>query len=85
MEFNGMKVPIEAAAQALNVTESFIRVGMQQDKLPIGSCFKMDDGSSRTVYYISPKLLYDYSGYAYEPAIKKDHSCESGQSKKLTN
>lgn len=54
MEFNGTKVPIDAAAAALNVTEAFIRVGMQKGKLPIGSCFKMDDGSSKTVYYISP-------------------------------
>ena len=80
MKFNGTKVPIDAAAAALHVTEAFIRVGMQQGKLPIGSCFKMPD-STKTSYYISPKLLYDYSGYAYEPAIKKDHSCESGQSK----
>ncbi len=80
MEFNGAKVPIGAAATALNVTETFIRIGMQKGVLPIGSCFKMPD-STKTVYYISPKLLYDYSGYAYEPAIKKDHSYESGQSK----
>ena len=70
MEFNGTRVPIDAAAAALHVTEAFIRVGMQQGKLPIGSCFKMPD-STKTSYYISPKLLYDYSGYAYEPAIKK--------------
>ena len=70
MEFNGTKVPIDAAAAALHVTQDFIRIGMQKGVLPIGSCFKMD-GSTRTVYYISPKLLYDYSGYAYEPAIKK--------------
>lgn len=35
MEFNGTKVPIDVAAAALHVTESFIRVGMQQGKLPI--------------------------------------------------
>ena len=80
MEFNGTKVPIEAAAHALNVTESFIRVGMQQGKLPIGSCFKMPD-STKTSYYISPKLLYEYSGFAYGPSIKKDHSRGSGQTK----
>ena len=51
MEFNGTRVPIDAAAAALNVTEAFIRVGMKKGKLPIG------------------------------PSIKKDHSCESGQSK----
>lgn len=76
MEFNGMKVPIEAAANALHVSPAFIRVGMQQGKLPIGSCFKVV-GSSKLSYYISPKLLYDYSGYAYEPAIKKGRSLES--------
>lgn len=80
MEFNGMKVPIAAAANALHVSTAFIRIGMQQGKLPIGSCFKVV-GSKNLSYYISPKLLYDYSGYAYEPAIKKDHSYESGQSK----
>lgn len=73
MEFNGTKVPIDAAA-------AFIRIGMQKGVLPIGSCFKMPD-STKTVYYISPKLLYEYSGFAYGPSIKKDHSCESGQSK----
>lgn len=80
MEFNGTKVPIGVAAAALNVTEVFIRVGMQKGVLPIGLCFKMPE-SSKTVYYISPKLLYEYSGFAYGPSIKKDHSCESGQSK----
>ena len=34
MKFNGTKVPIDAAAAALHVTEAFIRVGMQQGKLP---------------------------------------------------
>ena len=52
MEFNGTKVPIDAAAAALHVTQDFIRIGMQKGVLPIGSCFKMD-GSTRTVYYIS--------------------------------
>jgi hypothetical protein len=80
MEFNGTKVPIDAAAAALHVTQDFIRIGMQKGVLPIGSCFKMD-GSTKTIYYISPKLLYEYSGFAYEPSIKKDHSYESGQSK----
>ena len=80
MEFNGTKVPIDAAAAALHVTEAFIRIGMQKGVLPIGSCFKMPD-SAKTVYYISPKLLYEYSGFAYGPSIKKDHSYESGQSK----
>lgn len=80
MEFNGTKVPIDVAAAALHVTEAFIRIGMQKGVLPIGSCFKMPD-STKTVYYISPKLLYEYSGFAYGPSIKKDHSCESGQSK----
>lgn len=84
MEFNGTKVPIDAAAAALNVTEAFIRVGMQKGKLPIGSCFKMDDGSSKTVYYISPKLLYEYSGFAYGPSIKKTTHVKVAK-QKLTN
>lgn len=80
MEFNGTRVPIDVAAAALHVTQDFIRIGMQKGVLPIGSCFKMPD-STKNSYYISPKLLYEYSGFAYGPSIKKDHSCESGQSK----
>lgn len=47
------------AAAILNVSPQFVRVAMQQGKLPIGTAIKM---SSIWTYHISEKLLQDYSG-----------------------
>lgn len=54
----GRILPTEAA-MILNVSPQFVRVGMQQGKLPIGTAIKM---SSIWTYHISEKLLQDYSG-----------------------
>jgi hypothetical protein len=54
----GRILPTEAA-RILNVSPQFVRVAMQQGKLPIGTAIKM---SSIWTYHISEKLLQDYSG-----------------------
>lgn len=54
----GRILPTEAA-MILNVSPQFVRIGMQQGKLPIGTAIKM---SSIWTYHISEKLLQDYSG-----------------------
>ena len=54
----GRILPTEAAA-ILNVSPQFVRVAMQQGKLPIGTAVQM---SSIWTYHISEKLLADYSG-----------------------
>ncbi len=69
--FTGLNVPIEAAANAMNKDQAFIRVALQRKILPIGAAMKMEDDSRRYAYYISPKLLYEYTGFIYEPALKK--------------
>ena len=69
--FTGMSVPSEAAANAMNKDQAFIRVALQRKILPIGAAMKMEDDSRRYAYYISPKLLYEYTGFIYEPALKK--------------
>lgn len=45
------------AAKRLNVSPQFIRIGLQQKRLPFGTAVKM---SSRWSYHISEKLLDDY-------------------------
>jgi hypothetical protein len=56
------------AAKILNVSPQFVRVGMQQGKLPIGTAIKM---SSMWTYHISEKLLQEYSGKNVEQEIEK--------------
>lgn len=54
----GKITPVEAA-KILHVSDQFVRVGMQQNVLPIGTALKM---SSKWTYQISEKLLAEYSG-----------------------
>lgn len=51
-------LPTEAA-EILEVSPQFVRVAMQQGKLPIGTAVKM---STVWTYHISAKLLADYTG-----------------------
>jgi len=62
----GRILPTEAAA-ILNVSPQFVRVAMQQGKLPIGTAVQM---SSIWTYHISEKLLADYSGKNIEKEIE---------------
>lgn len=63
----GRILPTEAA-MILNVSPQFVRVAMQQGKLPIGTAIKM---SSIWTYHISGKLLQEYSGKDIEQEIMK--------------
>lgn len=63
----GKILPTEAAA-ILNTSPQFIRVAMQQEKLPIGTAIKM---STRWTYNISGKLLAEYSGKDIEKELEK--------------
>ncbi len=63
----GRILPTEAA-MILNVSPQFIRVGMQQGKLPIGTAIKM---SSIWTYHISEKLLQEYSGKDIEQELER--------------
>ncbi len=56
------------AAEILNVSPQFIRIAMQQGKLPIGTAVKM---SSIWTYHISQKLLEEYSGKDVEKELEK--------------
>ena len=59
--------PTEAVA-ILNVSPQFVRIAMQQGKLPIGTAIQM---WSIWTYHISEKLLADYSGKNIEKELEK--------------
>lgn len=63
----GRILPTEAA-KILNVSPQFVRVAMQQEKLPIGTAIKM---SSEWTYHISEKLLQEYSGKDIQTEIAR--------------
>lgn len=56
------------AAAILNVSPQFVRIAMQQGKLPIGTAVQM---SSIWTYHISEKLLADYSGKDIKAELEK--------------
>lgn len=59
-------ISVKEAAEILGVSQQFVRVGLQREKLPIGTAVKM---SSRWTYHISPKLLKEYVGEIEEEVI----------------
>lgn len=52
------KITIKKAAELLNCSEQFIRVALQQGKLPFGIAVKMS--KRNYTYYINPKQFYEY-------------------------
>lgn len=52
-------IPVKVVAEILGVSEQFVRIGLQQKTLPIGSAVKL---SSKWTYHISYKLLKEYIG-----------------------
>ena len=66
------RISIAEAAEMMGVSQQYIRIGMQRNRLPIGSCVKM---SSKWTYHISPTLFEQYMG------IKKPPAATGGSSK----
>lgn len=58
-------ISVKEAAEILNKSQQFVRVGLQRQVLPIGTAVKL---SSKWTYHISPKLLEDYIGYKAKEA-----------------
>jgi len=67
------RILTKEAAAILNVSPQFVRVAMQQGKLPIGTAVQM---SSIWTYHISEKLLADYTGKDIEKEIQKIRGVE---------
>ena len=63
MIFKTGGVPVSVAAKVYGKGEQWVRCQMQSGKLPIGVVSK---GKARSNYYISPKLLYEHTGFLWE-------------------
>ena len=71
--FSGKNVPIKEISKLMGKDQQFIRQGIINGKLPIGTAFKkhiIDEYGqikepSFYDFYVSPKLLYEYTGIIY--------------------
>ena len=73
-DFSGKNVPVKEVARLMGKDQQFIRQGIINGKLPIGIAFKKnivdqktykEKESSQYDFYISPKLLWEYTGIIY--------------------
>lgn len=73
-------VPIAIVAKVYGKDSSWVRAGIIAGWLPIGTATRagkkitdiseMDSKKGRISYYISPKLLYEQTGYMWDGARK---------------
>ena len=59
----GKNISILEAARIMGKSPMFVRIGLRNGKLPFGTAFKTDEDNTQYDYYISPKLLSEYTGY----------------------
>ncbi|MFQ9516029.1 MAG: hypothetical protein ACLRZ9_09400 [Eubacterium sp.] len=73
-KFTGKNVPVKDAAKLMGKDQQFIRQGIIKGILPIGIAFKKTivdtkwnetKESTQYDFYISPKLLWEYTGIIY--------------------
>lgn len=64
IQFSGNNVPISEVAKIMKKDKQFVRIRIQEKWLPIGVVYRKE-GSSEYSYYVSPKKLYEYTGYIY--------------------
>ena len=75
-DFMNGNVPVSIAAKAYGKDPSWVRAGLINGWLPIGNATRngkqitsieeMDSRLGRINYYISPKLLYEQTGYVWK-------------------
>lgn len=56
-------VPVRVAAKVLGKSELYVRHAIEDNRLDIGCC---SGRGTRKSYYISPKKLYDLTGYEWK-------------------
>lgn len=73
-KFDGKNVPVKEVARLMGKDQQFIRQGIIRGILPIGVAFKktivdskwnQEKESTQYDFYISPKLLWEYTGIIY--------------------
>ena len=63
-------VPVNIAAKVYGKEPEWVRMNMLNGVLPIGV---VTGGDKRHNYYISPKLLYEHTGYAYKHTKEEEN------------
>ena len=58
------RLTVAKAAELMGVSVQFIRVALQQGKLPFGTAVSISGG--KYTYYISPELFTQYTGINIE-------------------
>lgn len=53
------RMTVADAAKLMNVTQQFVRIGLQTGRLPFGYAVKM---SGQYTYFISPEKFTEYTG-----------------------
>ena len=74
-KFDGKNIPVKEVAKLMGKDQQFIRQGIIRGLLPIGTAFKKtiidskwneEKESSQYDFYISPRLLWEYTGIIYK-------------------
>ena len=74
-KFDGKNIPVKEVAKLMGKDQQFIRQGIINGMLPIGTAFKKtitdkkwneEKESSQYDFYISPKLLWEFAGIIYK-------------------
>ena len=74
-KFSGKNIPVKEVAKLMGKDQQFIRQGIIRGLLPIGTAFKKtivdqkwneEKESTQYDFYISPKLLWEYTGIIYD-------------------
>ena len=63
-------VPVRVAAKVLGRSEIWVRNGIRTGLLPIGVVTSSEQQLNASVY-ISPKLLWEFTGYVYNPELSE--------------
>lgn len=75
-EFDGKNIPVIEVAKLMGKDQQFIRQSIIRGILPIGTAFKKtiidkkwgeEKESTQYDFYISPRLLWEYTGIIYRP------------------
>lgn len=66
-----MNLTVKEAAKLMGVSQQELRLGMQQGDYPIGTARQNKPGG-KYIYYISPKLFYEFTGIKIEETKKEN-------------
>ena len=76
VRFSGKNIPVTAVAKIMGKDQQFVRQAMIEGLLPIGVAFRKK-GSSQYDFYISPKLLYDFTGFFFDDDLMDEVGSDS--------